>query len=318
MLTELAVSDLGVIGELSLVLGPGMTAVTGETGAGKTLVVEAIELLMSAVAPIRRWCATAPPRPWSKAGSTSTGPRRWCVASSRADGRSRAYVDDRLATAGSLAELGRALVDLHGQHAHQSLLASAVQRDALDRFGGVDLGPLLAARKALHAVEHELAELGGDERARARELDLLRFQVSEIGAAGLVRSRRGRAARRRSNRCWPTPWPTRRRPWTPTRASAATTAPRPAWPRPWPPSRGGAPSPSSSSRLRGIEAELADVASEVRAVGDSIEDDPERLAEVQERRRLLHELRRKYGEHLLAVMDFHAEASARLAQLERP
>ena len=102
-----------------------------------------------------------------------------------ADGRSRAYVDGRLATAGALAERGARLVDLHGQHAHQSLLAPAMQRDALDRFGGVDLDPVHDARDAARARRRQLAALGGDERARARELDLLRFQVDELAAAGL-------------------------------------------------------------------------------------------------------------------------------------
>jgi DNA repair protein RecN (Recombination protein N) len=314
VLTELAVSDLGVIGELSLVLGPGMTAVTGETGAGKTLVVEAIELLMGGRADptmVRHGAAEAVVEGRFEIDGAETVLRRVVPA----DGRSRAYVDGRLATAGSLAELGRALVDLHGQHDHQSLLAASVQRDALDRFGGVDLGPLLAARKELQAVEQELAELGGDERARAREVDLLRFQVQEIDAAGLsdpdederldaqesvladalAHQEAARVAHEHLG--------------GDAGASASVAQAMAAL-------EGRGPFTELASRLRGIEAELADVASEVRAVGESIEDDPARLAEVQARRRLLHELRRKYGEHLAAVMDFHAEASTRLAQLE--
>src|SRR5690606_13765309 len=94
-----------------------------------------------------------------------------------ADGRSRAYVNGRLATAAELREWGEQLVDLHGQHAHPSLLSASVQRSALDRFGGVDLGPLQEAREAVRRIEAALAGLGGDERARARELDLLRYQV---------------------------------------------------------------------------------------------------------------------------------------------
>ena len=314
MLTELAVADLGVIGELSLVLGPGMTAVTGETGAGKTLVVEAIELLMGGRADpsmVRHGAAEAVIEGRFVVDGAETVLRRVVPA----EGRSRAYVDGRLATAGSLSELGRALVDLHGQHDHQSLLSSTVQRDALDRFGGVDLGPLLAARKELQAVERELGELGGDERARAREIDLLRFQVGEIEAAGLSDPDEDdqldalesvladalahqEAARLADEHLGGDDG-----------ASAGVAEALAAL-------DGRGPFTQLVSRLRGIEAELADVASEVRAVGESIEDDPVRLAEVQERRRLLHELRRKYGEHLVAVMDFHAEASTRLAHLE--
>ena len=109
------------------------------------------------------------------------------------DGRSRAYVDGRLATVGELAELGAALVDLYGQHAHQSLLDPAVQRAALDRFVGPAAADALAryrdARAAMRRVDDDLAALGGDAHARAREIDLLRFQVNEIAARPARRSR---------------------------------------------------------------------------------------------------------------------------------
>ena len=101
------------------------------------------------------------------------------------DGRSRAYRNGRLATVAQLAEEGRALVDLHGQHSHQSLLAAAEQRRALDAFGAVDLAPLRAARARVAELDAELATFGGDARAWAREMDLLRYQVDELDAAAL-------------------------------------------------------------------------------------------------------------------------------------
>ena len=89
-----------------------------------------------------------------------------------------------------LAETGARLVDLHGQHAHQSLLDPAVQRRALDRYAGEPAAEALAAyraaRVAFRECDDELAGLGGDERARAREVDLLRFQAEEIAEAGLA------------------------------------------------------------------------------------------------------------------------------------
>src|SRR5204863_337389 len=100
-----------------------------------------------------------------------------------ASGRTRAYVDGRMAPVAALAEAGAALVDLHGQHAHQSLLGTAVQRAALDAFGAIDLGALAAARQQVRDIDQQLAALGGDARARAREIDLLRFQVDELDAA---------------------------------------------------------------------------------------------------------------------------------------
>ena len=184
MLTELAVRNLGVIEELVLVLAPGMTALTGETGAGKTLLVDAIELLVGGRAEsgvVRHGAAECSIEGRFVIDDTE-------VVLSRViprDGRSRAYRNGRLATVGQLAEEGRRLVDLHGQHSHQSLLGVAEQRSALDKFGGVDLGPLRAARARVAELDAELAALGGDERARAREIDLLRYQVDELDGAHL-------------------------------------------------------------------------------------------------------------------------------------
>src|SRR3954454_15326806 len=112
MLTELAVHDLGVIDGLQLVLGPGMTALTGETGAGKTLVVEAIELLMGGRADpvlVRPGAAEAVVEGRFVAGGGGGVVGRPVPAT----GRSRAYVDGRMAPLSALAEVGGALVDLH-------------------------------------------------------------------------------------------------------------------------------------------------------------------------------------------------------------
>src|SRR3954462_4680940 len=138
-----------------------MTVLTGETGAGKTMLVEALELLVG---------GRADPllvRPGADAAEVEgrfelDGEEVVLARIVPADGRSRAYVDGRMATAGALAEVGARLVDLHGQHDHQSLLAAAVQRDALDRFAGIDLGPLHDARAERDSVARRLADLGGD------------------------------------------------------------------------------------------------------------------------------------------------------------
>src|SRR5688572_7127304 len=159
-----------------------LTALTGETGAGKTLLVEAIELLVGERADgvlVRPGAEEA-----FVEGRFEAGGREVVLARAvPASGRSRAYVDGRMAPVGTLAEVGAELVDLHGQHAHQALLSAAAQRAALDRFGGVDLAPLHEARLRVREIDESLAALGGDERARAREIDLLRFQVDELEAA---------------------------------------------------------------------------------------------------------------------------------------
>src|SRR3954447_11625558 len=184
MLAELRVRDLGVIADLTLVLTEGMTALTGETGAGKTLVVEAIELLMGSRADpvlVRPGADEAVIEGRFVSGDDEIVLTRAVPAS----GRSRAYVDGAMSPVSALAEAGGRLVDLHGQHTHQSLLHPAAQRSALDAFAGVDLTPLADARAAARQIEAQLADLGGDSRSRAREIDLLRFQVGEIDSAGV-------------------------------------------------------------------------------------------------------------------------------------
>jgi len=178
MLSELRVSQLGVIEDLTLVLGPGMTALTGETGAGKTLVVEAIELLLGGRAEgvlVRPGATEAlvEGRFLVPTGMAPTEPIE--VVLSRtvpADGRSRAYLDGRMASVGALAELGERLVDLHGQHAHQSLLSGAAQRDALDSYAGADRRPREAARTALREIDEALARAGRDGAGRSGEMEV--------------------------------------------------------------------------------------------------------------------------------------------------
>src|SRR4051812_29125798 len=161
-----------------------MTALTGETGAGKTMLVEALELLVG---------GRADPTLVRPGTDEATIEGRFVIDDDEvvlarvvpAVGRSRAYVNGRLAPASALAEWGARLVDLHGQHEHQSLLGAAVQRAALDRFGEIDLSAYIAARAEAAELDRALAELGGDQRSRARELDLVRFQVEELDKAAV-------------------------------------------------------------------------------------------------------------------------------------
>ncbi len=314
MLVELGVTDLGVIDGLRLVFGPGMTALTGETGAGKTMLVEAIELLVG---------GRADPMLVRPGAAEATVEARFAIDDEEVvltrvvprDGRSRAYLNGRLATAATLADFGERLVDLHGQHVHQSLLGAPTQRAALDAFGSVDLAPLREARGETARVEAALGELGGDARSRARESDLLRFQVDELERARLTDPDEderlaveedelaGAVAHREA-------------------AAVARAALR---------DDGGAidalglavaavsgrlPFADVEGRLRSVAADLADASDELRTIGERIEDDPERLVAVRERRQLLHDLRRKYGETLAEVLRYLDEARARVDELE--
>ncbi|NCY10061.1 MAG: DNA repair protein RecN, partial [Actinobacteria bacterium] len=185
MLVELRIEQLGVIDEATIVFGDGLTVLTGETGAGKTMIVEAINLLVGQRADASMVRPGADELRIEGRFMLADGTDRVLCRVVPRDGRSRAYVDGRLATVATLAEFGAELIDIHGQHEHQSLLGAAAQRAALDTYADLDLEPLRQARAALTEVDAALATMGGDERARAREADLLRFQVDEIRNAHL-------------------------------------------------------------------------------------------------------------------------------------
>jgi len=316
MLTEVRVAELGVIAELSLMIGPGMTALTGETGAGKTLVVEAIELLLGGRADpvLVRPGAEEAVVAGRFAGAGDDGDDLVLERRVPLRGRSRAYVDGRMAPLATLAEAGSALVDLHGQHTHQSLLAPAVQRAALDSFGEIDPGPVRDALRRVREADRALEALGGDSRARVREMDLLAFQVGEIGDATLddpdeelvlaeEEDRLADAAAHRAAALAAYDALMGERGASDGLGHAVTAI-----------SGRGVFAPLEQ-RLRGSVAELDDLAGSLRALAEGLEDDPARLVEVRARVQLLRELRRKYGEQLREVMAFGRDARARLAEL---
>ena len=315
VLTELHIENLGVIERLELTLSAGLTALTGETGAGKTMLVEAIELLVGGRANnamVRQGAAEA------RVGGRFVAADGTETILSRvipAEGRSRAYVNGRLATATLLAESAANSVDLHGQHAHQDLLSISAQRAALDEYGKVDLDPLRSVRGRLAEIDAASATLGGDARARAREIDLLRHQIAELDAANVVEAREDllldaeeslladAVAHREAGV-------------TAYALLADDDGARDFLAQALLSLDGRRPFTSVSEGLRGLLAEVDDLIAEVRDISESIDESPDRLAELRERRQLMNDLQRKYGDGLSAVMAFHAEAEDRLRQLE--
>jgi DNA repair protein RecN (Recombination protein N) len=319
MLTELHIENLGVIEHAVLTFGPGLTALTGETGAGKTMLVEAIELLVGgrADASVVRSGSSEARVDGRLLIDNGEGVEE--IVLTRvvpADGRSRAYLNSRPATVAQLSEITAGVIDLHGQHAHQSLLSGVAQRRALDEFGKVDLEPLRTARARVTEIDAELATLGGDEKARAREIDLLRFQVSELDNAGLDDPDEDAALSREESvlgdavahrEAGLTALETLRGEGGTTDTLAAAIhalANRETFESP-------------AERLAGVMADLDDIAAGLRTHTEAIEEDPERLAEIGLRRQLLKDLRRKYGDDLSEVIGYHVEARRRLAELER-
>ncbi|GAA1811327.1 DNA repair protein RecN [Agromyces neolithicus] len=203
MIEELGIRDLGVIAEATLPLGAGFTAVTGETGAGKTMVVTALGLLLGArsdAAAVRsgakqawvegRWLVpddgVIAERVAETGGEVEAG-ELLLGRSVSSEGRSRAVVGGRSAPVGVLGELGDELVVVHGQADQQRLRSAAAQREALDRFAGPALHDALEAYRAAYtswrADAAELVRLREAHDARAREAEALRSDLDEVEAA---------------------------------------------------------------------------------------------------------------------------------------
>ncbi len=202
MLTHILVKDLAIVSSLELECASGMTALTGETGAGKSIMIDALGLALGDKADAAMIRAGSE-RAEIVAGfdlRTVPGARAWLAEQDLdedgdclvrrlivRDGRSRAYVNGRPATGTQLRDLGDLLVDIHGQHAHQSLLRANAQRDLLDAYGGhAPLAESVAsAYREYRALDQQLGALESARQERAERLDLLRFQVEELAALGL-------------------------------------------------------------------------------------------------------------------------------------
>ncbi|WP_150306995.1 DNA repair protein RecN [Planctomonas psychrotolerans] len=202
MIEEISIRNLGVIGTTTLPLGPGFTALTGETGAGKTMVVTALGLLLgerSDAGAVRqgsdravvegRWLVpddgAVAERVRDAGGDVEAG-ELILGRSVSPEGRSRATVGGRGAPVGVLGELGQHLVVVHGQSDQIRLRSSTAQREALDRFAGAALtdvlGPYQDAFRAWRSHEEELTDLVAEQQARRREAALLRDAMAEIEA----------------------------------------------------------------------------------------------------------------------------------------
>ena len=193
MLKRLTVNNFAVIDALTLEPGSGLNALTGETGAGKSIVIEALGFALGARASTD-WLRAGAPRLEVEAvfgGKSELRVRRELDA----DGRTRAWIDGKAATVGALAALGETLVDFHGQHEHQTLLRPAAQLELLDAYGADDgekrarIATLLPAVRESYRRWQELGRqleaLDLPKEEREKRLDLCRFQVDEILSAGL-------------------------------------------------------------------------------------------------------------------------------------
>ena len=326
-LLELAVTDLALIDRLRLVLQPGLNVLTGETGAGKSLVIDALGLALGARADL------------SLVRHGADGARvealfdrlpEVLIASRElsASGRSTARLDDEAVTAARLAEAVGPLVEIHGQNDQSRLLNERWQRELLDAFGAhADLRRIVAEAVAQWDENRAaLGELAADPREVGRRMELLGHEVEEIQAARLcageaeeLRQRleaarhgeaiaRGAAAIRAA--IAGDPGAAGLAGGDATARDAVAVALREARTL----ARVDARFEVLASRLAGLEAELEDAAGEARSIAELIEHDAGVLATIEERLSLIYALERRYGEDEAAVLA-HAERSS--AELER-
>ncbi|MFD6360098.1 DNA repair protein RecN [Streptomyces roseolus] len=344
VLEEMRIRSLGVIDDAVVELSPGFTAVTGETGAGKTMVVTSLGLLLGgradpalvrigAGSAVVEGRITLPPGAAAavraqEAGAELDEGALLVTRTVSAEGRSRAHLGGRSVPVGLLAELADELVAVHGQTDQQGLLKPARQRGALDRYAGEAVsGPLAAygeAYRRLRAVTTELDEITTRARERAQEADLLRFGLAEIEA---VAPRAGEDEELAAE--------AERLGHAEALASAAALAHAALAGNPEDPESvdattlvGGAgraleavrahdPALAAlADRTGEISILLADVAQELAGYADNLDADPLRLAAVEERRAALTQLTRKYGESVTAVLAWAEESAERLGELD--
>ena len=317
-LLELTVTDLALIDRLRMTLGPGLNVITGETGAGKSLLIDALGLVCGARADptmIRHGSDAARvealfdrlPEPLIAVRELTSG------------GRSTARLDDVATTASRLADEVGPLVEIHGQHEQQRLLDERWQRDLLDAFGGHRAlrAAMADAVERWRANRAALAELEIDPRELARRVDLLEHEADEIAAArlhpGEAEEIRGRLAAAQHGEAI-------------ARGAAAAhdalladgsgarEATAIALREVRAVARLDARFEAMAERLAGLEAELADVAAEIRDVADGIDHDPATVAALEERLGRIFGLERRYGPDEEAIL---AHGERALAELER-
>jgi DNA repair protein RecN (Recombination protein N) len=341
MLEELRISSLGVIDSSTLELGPGLTVITGETGAGKTMIVSALGLLLGGrgdagavrtgaraarvegVVDARRLDGFA--EAVDAAGGEVEDGRVLLARTVAAEGRSRAYVGGAAVPVATLGELAMPLVAVHGQSDQHRLLQPRAQREALDRFGGEPVAELLSAYgeryAALAEVERELAEVSAAARERAREADLLRFGLGEIEATAPVAGEDVALAAEEDRLAF-----------ADTLRIAAEQAREALSSEDDSPDALGATSAARrllesvrehdseaaalADRLAELTYLLSDLAADVASYASGVDTDPARLAAVSERRAALTALTRKYGESIDEVLTWSERSAQRLLELD--
>lgn len=338
MLSFLKIRNLALVEDVTWELAPGLVGVTGETGAGKSIIVGALKLILgeradrSLIRTGQETCTVeasfhlkdtrAVDAVLEEAGLEPCQDGELLIKRAiSTGGANKQFVNCSPVTIQVLKSLGELLVDLHGPHDHQSLNSQERQMEMLDQFAGIEdnLTTYEEAWKQWRAAVTELEDLENSERAGTQQLDMLKFQVNEIAAAELkageeeeIEGRHRIAANgaRLAELCGAIT----------SRLSGE---------------EGGVLDalreigrsihdlekidPASAKMFEGFQSaliELTDLESSVQDYAEELEIDPAELAQLDRRIHTIQSLKRKYGSTVQAILDFQAEAEAKLSKIE--
>lgn len=334
MLKELSIRDFAIIDSLHITFGHGLNVLTGETGAGKSILVDAIGLILGERASsdvIRKGAKESIIEVIFESDSNRIPSlkdlgieedeeiilRRIIGPSSK----SRAFINESPVTLSTLSEIGRTFLDIHGQHEHQSLLSEVKQMNFLDSFGNLKeerdrVGKLYFTLKSL--IE-ELATLESDERDRAHKEDLLKFQKAEIEGAGLKIGEDQELEQKRiilssSGKLLSLAGQAYEKIYSGDRSVLENLSDSlnslkemnmidPAF-------------TEALERLEGSLLQIEDVANTLRDYMMRIEHDPKRLEEIEERLDQISRLKKKYGPTINEILEFGKKVKAELERME--
>lgn len=340
MLETLRVQNYALIDDLEVDFCPGFNVLTGETGAGKSIVIGALNLVLGARAAsdaVRDGSGRAKADAVFRIGKPSrrlsqllreheielADGELMLSRTVSSDGRSRAYAGGTLVPVSVLSEIGDELVDLHGQHEHQSLLRVDRQLDILDGFAGseIDAQAVSEIVEQLRRMERALLELQTDDRERARQIEFLRYELAEIDKAQLIPGEE-EVLRARWNII--------------TNAERIIESAQRAYVSLYEAEESAAVDDvgaairelaplvevdprfaSAVQQLQSVRESVDEISREIRHLTQHLEFDPGELDTLNQRLALISDLKRKYGETIDAILAYHAQAREKVNAFEQ-